>query len=399
MTLFNAIASQNAASDTILRCKVEQLPAEYTTEDVNKYRKSLESTARSVPSRHDGGSVGYVGVITSTTRYQEILGNDTAVFTEDTDPGDTPVYNDSDTPAQIAKAEATFSQQSDAFYTLKGVKKGLRELIIDTAPKGSLSELEHDTTGFDDVEPRDMLAHLEQNATVTDCIDLDELITLTEQPVPLDGDVTLKTYFEDLERDIKALKKHHDVPTSKKRMEIKILRQLKEHGDFKDEVTKWEGEVSAANRTWDAFKKCFIKADRERRQRNKYANKPAGATEYGSANNVNGVDVDDLRRMIQEGLGTIAKAAEDTINLTFEKKMAGGTDTSSSSSNDAVADLAKKIKALEEENKKLKQRGRTRTRCKHCGHFHHSKFDISKCWGKQENRHLAPEGWKPAKDE
>ena len=78
MTLFNAITSQNAAYDAILRCTVEPLPAEYTTEDVNKYRKSLESTARSVPSRHDGGSVGYVGVITSTPRYQEILGNVTA---------------------------------------------------------------------------------------------------------------------------------------------------------------------------------------------------------------------------------------------------------------------------------------------------------------------------------
>ena len=275
----------------------------------------------------------------------------------------------------------------------------MRKLIIDTAPKDSLSELEEDTTGFDDVEPRDMLAHLEQNATVTDCIDLDELILQTEEPVPLDGEVTLKTYFKNLERDIKALKEDHDVPTSKKRVQVKILRQLKEHGGFKEEVTTWEGK-DPTDRTWTEFKKHFSKADRDRRQRLKFANanKPAGATEYGSANNVNGTDVDVLRRMLNEGMSEIAKAAEDTINLTFEKKMkAGGTDTSSSA--DTVADLAKKIKALEEENKKLKQRRRSGQRCKHCGGHHHPNFDTNRCWGRQENRHLAPEGWKLAKGE
>ena len=410
----NAIEIMAAAANVIHRSKISPIPsADYSEREFKDFKQSLVHAAMSIPSDHNGGKHGLAGSIDSDAGYCALLGSTTAVFTPTSKPdSDGPTIEKDDTPAQVATANAKHNSQSVAYYTELGCNKGLKEVIVENVPAEALTALEDETYGLANVSAKVMLAHLESNCSPTDCFEVEELLQRRDAAIDFDSeDTSLKVYYTNLERLLKTLTRH-GVTTSESELLIRHLSQLKQQGDFKDEVTEWETK-NQSERTWANFKKHFIDADHARRLRNKYTNKTAGSTGFGSANNV--ADMDELFRSLNNGLSGIADAADatikETVNAAIAEKFKSLPKDTHSDTNDAVwkaaiskemEDLRLKLKAAEEENKKLKKkkgRGqRYEQPCTHCGNVH-IHISEERCWSNPKNKDKAPAGWTPKKKE
>ena len=389
----NAIAVKNAAYEHVVGRKLEPLPADdYTLEDFNRYDKAVSAIAKSVPSNHDGGKHGYVGLVKGKEAYAKLVADENAVFKEQAMPADAPQLEKDDTPAQVALKTAEHEAELERFYTQAGCKEGLRDIIVGGAPEAALMALEDDENGLSNVDPVDLMEQLRSYARVTDCIDVGELLEQRNEPINFDGEVTLETHFTKLVRQMKALKTHHDIVTSESELMVTLLRQIKTQGDFKDEVTEWETKTTGAD--WAAFQVHFAKADDARRQRNKYANRPARDTEFNSANAA--IDTDGLAALIRSqvsaevgaGMAEVTKATQETINAAIGKDSGEGT-----------AALEKKLESLRKENAALKaaaskQGGSRSFQCEHCDRKHPAWWEPEKCYAHPKSRKNAPQWFK-----
>ncbi|MHC5134888.1 MAG: hypothetical protein ACYSO0_00555 [Planctomycetota bacterium] len=409
MSSVNAIEVMAAATEVIRRSKISPITsADYSEREFKDFKQSIVLAAMSIPSDHDGGNHGLAGSIDSDAGYRALLGSTTATFTPTAKPkSDGPAIKESDTPAQVATATAKHNSQSVAYYTELGCLKGLKEVIIENVPAEALTALEDETYGLANVSAKDMLAHLESNCSPTDCFEVEELLERRDAAIDFDSEDSLKVYYTNLGRLLKTLTRH-GVKTSVSELLVRHLSQFKQQGEFKDEVTEWE-TMNQSLRTWDNFKKHFIDADHARRLRNKYTNKTAGSTGFGSANNV--TTMDELYNSLHKGLSGIAEAADETIKETVNAAIADKFKSLPKDDNEAawkaafskeMEGLRTKLKAVEEENKKLKKkkgRGqRYEQPCKHCENVH-VHISEERCWGNPKNKDKAPEGWTPKKKE
>jgi hypothetical protein len=259
--------------------------------------------------------------------------------------------------------------------------KGLKEVIIENVPAEALTALEDETYGLANVSAKDMLAHLESNCSPTDCFEVEELLERRDAAIDFDSEDSLKVYYTNLGRLLKTLTRH-GVKTSVSELLVRHLSQFKQQGEFKDEVTEWE-TMNQSLRTWDNFKKHFIDADHARRLRNKYTNKTAGSTGFG-----------------HKGLSGIAEAADETIKETVNAAIADKFKSLPKDDNEAawkaafskeMEGLRTKLKAVEEENKKLKKkkgRGqRYEQPCKHCENVH-VHISEERCWRASEYKYM-----------
>ena len=251
----------------------------YTREGFNKFEKSLVTIARSVMSEHNGGQHGYAGVILRTTAYSKLLGNTTATFTPYVKPTRTATYAATATTVEIKQAQENHAADREQFYMQEGVIEALKHLILTNTPAETLVEIQDDDTDFENVSPLQMMEQLRNNARVTDVFDKKQLLDDLNAPIDFSGTLPLKGHFKNVDATIKLLKKHN-VEASESIIMVTLLEQIKAHGDFKEDVSKWELKA-LADQTWAEFKKFYAAADHEQRQREQYGAKTArtmGAT-------------------------------------------------------------------------------------------------------------------------
>jgi hypothetical protein len=287
---------------------------EYTVKEFNKFEKSIVTIAQSVMSDHNGGKHGYAGLILETTANRTLLGSTTETFTEHRKPGRTASYVATATAGEIAMAKDEHLADREQYYTQAGVKEALKYLIINNVPAELLVEIEDDDTEFENVTPLEMMTHHRTNARVTDVFDKKQLLDALNEPVNFDGDLPLKGHFKNVDATIKLLKKHN-ITASESMVMVTILEQIKGHGDFKEEVIKWELKTTTSQ-TWIVFKKYFSAADHEQRQRDQYGAKTAGSV-GATANHV--TSLADLKTYIDENLLALAQATTAGINAVMDQ--------------------------------------------------------------------------------
>lgn len=375
---------------------------EYTVEEYNKFEKSLVTIARSVMSDHNGGQHGYAGLILETASYRKLLKSTTATFTAHAKPTRTATYTPTATAGEIALAKENHAADREQYYTQEGVRDALKYLILTNVPPETLVEIEDDDTEFENVSPLEMMDHLRTNARVTDVFDKKQLLDALHEPIDFDGDLPLKGHFKNVDASIKQLKKHN-IDASESIIMVTLLEQIKGHGDFKEEVIKWELKP-ATTQTWVEFKKYFSAADHERRQRDQYGAKTA-RTSGATANQVQ--TIADIKTYIDENLLALAHATTAGLNAVMEKPAPKATTKASTTT--TAESLAEKVTALEAELKRLKAtKGTTkaegdntnkppRVKCPHCNRYH-PKIPADKCWALPANQATKPEGWTPRND-
>jgi hypothetical protein len=75
-----------------------------------------------------------------------------------------------------AREEAIYKELIAQFETLKGVKLGTKDLIIEAVDNEYLREIEHDTLGFLNQTPRQMIEHLLTRGGALDIADTKDLL-------------------------------------------------------------------------------------------------------------------------------------------------------------------------------------------------------------------------------
>jgi hypothetical protein len=180
---------------------------------------------------------------------------------------------------------------------------------------------------------------------------------------------------------------------------VTILEQIKGHGDFKEEVSKWELKPLAMQ-TWIEFKTYFSAVDHECRQQDHYGAKTA-KTVGASANNV--TTIADLKTYIDDNLMALAQATTVGINAVMAQPPIA---TANAVATSTASTLEDKVKALKAELKRInagkgssthENKGKTklaRVKCVHCNRYHPN-VPADKCWGHAGNHADKPERWKP----
>lgn len=395
------IAIKGLAYDAIVKYAANVksiIDIDYTKEDYNIFEQSLLTIAMSVTSSKNGGAVGYAGLLLSDGDYSDLVGAMTATtYAPYPKPPDTTMYpNDADKGAlQMLMEQAQLARSN--YFTQEGCAEALRDLIMKNVPEDAIVELKHAKHGYNKVTAKQLMAHLADNSRINDVFDKQELLATYDEPIAFDGEVMLKAYFKSLGEQEKVLAKH-GITVSHSMLMIRLLGQIKAHGDFKDEVADWEIKPEV-DQTYPEFKKFFIAADQERRQRDKYVNKTATSL-ANAATDADG----DVKTYIDDRLTLLATALRGSINAALEQR---GTDTAAAvattpTGTTAQADLTAEIAKLKSELGRLKANQASasgsstarppRVKCPHCNRYH-PKVPAANCWALEGNKANAPAGW------
>ena len=274
----------------------------------------------------------------------------------------------------------------------------MKHLILSNVPSEMLIKIEDEDTEFENVTPLEMMTHLWTNAQVTDVFDKKQLLDALNKPVNFDGDLPLKGHFKNVDATIKLLKKH-SITASKSIVMVTILKQIRGHGDFKEEVSKWELKPLAMQ-TWIDFKTYFSAANHKCRQQDQYGAKTA-RTVGASANHV--TTIADLKMYIDDNLLALAQATTAGINAVMDQPPVATANAAATSTASALED---KVKAHEAELKHIMagkgssthenkgEKKMARVKCVHCN-WYHPNVPADKCWGLVGNHANKLEGWKP----
>lgn len=291
----------------------------------------------------------------------------------------------------------------EQYYTQEGVINALKYLILNNIPKETLVEIEDNDTEFENITPLEMMNHLRTNARVTDVFDKKQLLDALNAPIVFDGDLPLKGHSKNVDARIKLLKKHN-VEASETIIMVTLLKQIKAHGDFKEEVSKWELKP-LTNQTWVEFKQHFAAADHKRRQREQYGAKTASSI-GATTNQV--TTVADLKAYVDENLLPLANATSAGINAAVTVNPMPPQSENKATGN-VNGELIATLKSIQIELKQIKgaigggtneggnTAGETKTprvKCKHCNSYH-PKIPTEKCWALPGNAASKPDGWEP----
>ena len=208
----NATATRSAAYNTIIASSDAVTPItseSYTTDDYIQLRKGLISASKSVPTTLCGGTTGHAFIILDAASLDLLVGTATT-RTFAVAPSTIPAYDPTDSATQVAIKEAAWHSIIELFHTQEGCKEGLKKLIIKNVPSNAIVELEDEEFGFESVTPLELMEHLESNCEVVDCLDVKELMTQRDAPINLDGDETLKTFFQEYEEDPQKAREERD---------------------------------------------------------------------------------------------------------------------------------------------------------------------------------------------
>ena len=111
-----------------------------------------------------------------------------------------------------------------------------------------------------------LLQHLKDGADVVDAINLNVKLEERNEAIDFEGETTLKTFFQLIDKRIKELKKYN-VASSHSELMVRYLLQLQQCDSdiIRNALDGWNMK-SATDQTWVKFKEHFIEADKKRRK-------------------------------------------------------------------------------------------------------------------------------------
>ena len=180
-----------------------------------------------------------------------------------------------------------FNQQKQEYNLYRTVKKVARNMIIRAVDDKFICSLKHPRTIYANVEPITILQHLWNNYGTVEADDLEE--NEKRMKAPWCPPETIETLFEQL-----LVGQTYAVDAGGETCaDTTIVRwgyeNIKNTGLFDSPCEKWR-EKPRADRTWDAFKKHFTRANNHRLKTTN-----TGTADY-SANAMNHTEVQDMIR-------------------------------------------------------------------------------------------------------
>ena len=405
----SAIATRNAARDAVTNADIHPIDnTEYSSEDARKFKRTVLTAAKNVPSKAGGraGAHGHAYLAETDAEFHTRAGANPSVASN---PGRL-TYATGVAPEARA---VTMAQERDdheieleMFYTQEGVKSGLRKVIIDNVPEEILVELADDDSGFDDVDPRDVIAAVMANATPDTTLEAVDLIKLRDEQLIFDEDTKLALQFKTKSKHIKDLLRVHGIETSDTEFMAKMLSGIQEEGgeDFEDQAAKWK--TGTAGTTLAEFKAYFTDRDNVVRDRDRHKRTKAKDSGFHSANSAQEIE-ERIANHLENTLAAFAIATEETINQALDKP-AGTTDKSAVL--EALKELTKEVTALKKKSSQTTTNGvrgnggkdtsggdGAKKKCKYCDRPHLEKTPEVKCFERPENASEVPEWYKRAK--
>ena len=405
----SAIATRNAARDAVTNADIHPIDnTEYSSEDARKFKRTVLTAAKNVPSKAGGreGAHGHAYLVDTVAEFRARAGVDPSVAAN---PGRltyaTGVAADA-RAVTMAQERDDHEIANEMFYTQEGVESGLRKVIIDNVPEEILVELADDDSGFDDVDPRDMIAAVMANATPDTTLEAVDLIKLRDEQLIFDEDAKLALQFKTKSKHIKDLLRVHGIETSDTEFMAKMLSGIQEEGgeDFEDQAAEWK--AGTAGTTLAEFKAYFTDRDNVVRDRDRHKRTKAKDSGFHSANSAQEIE-ERITTHLENTLAAFAIATEETINQALDKP-AGTTDKSAVL--EALKELTKEVTALKKKSSQTTTNGvrgnggkdtsggdGAKKKCKYCDRPHLEKTPEVKCFERPENASEVPEWYKRAK--
>ena len=325
----SAIATTNAARDAVTNADIHPIDnTEYSSEDARKFKRTVLTAAKNVPSKAGGreGAHGHAYLVDTVAEFRARAGVDPSVATN---PGRL-TYTAGVAPDARA---VTMAQERDdheianeMFYTQEGVQSGLRKAIIDNVPAEVLADSEDDESGFDDVDPKDMIAAVLANATPDTTLEAVDLIKLRDEQLIFDQDTKIGLQFKTKSKYIKDLLRVHGIETSPTEFMAKMLSGIQEEGgeDFEDQAAEWK--AGTAGTTLADFKAYFIDRNNVVRDRDRHKRTKAKDSGFHSANSAQEIE-ERISDKLETTLAAFAITTKETISQALDKP-AGTTEKS-----------------------------------------------------------------------
>ena len=395
-TAVNAAATRKAAYDATKEGKIEALTtSEYTMAQFRKLKRSLLTRAMAVPTQLGGGQFGHAYLVCSDAELQELANNPGLVQAEVVHPGDVAAIQNGDSHATIALRTQELAAARDQYFTQEGVKAALRDLIIENVPVVCIRDQREENFGYTRRTPRQLLDHLLTRAEVVSIETLGEMIQQRDRAYDLEGEETLKAFFEDIDKHIRQLNSQN-VTTSESTLMVSYLAKFELGGNILREAVQTWNARPAGERTWANFKTHFEAADKLRRR----VDKASGGRAAQANHTATQPDSESMMALFAAAMENFASSAEESINAAIESKFKEREDNSASDKQLArIKDLERQLAAAKKNGGGGTNDGggggggsnKKHPKCSKCGGHHKQQAD-GECW--KANRDAAPEWWK-----
>ena len=203
---------------------VTKIEGEPTCESLRLLETELTQNASSVMTELGGGNHGYLGLVLSEEKYQQITGNN---FTPHPNPGPIPEFPDNPTQPQIAQINATHKDQLRLFREQQTIIKALKKQCTSAIVPKFLEELCDPYTGFNNATIRQLLDYLFDNfgeVSERDVEKLEKVFLLPFDPYEPFGNYVKA--IEDALRSAEAA----GCPYTQEQLVVKAHNQIKKTG-------------------------------------------------------------------------------------------------------------------------------------------------------------------------
>jgi hypothetical protein len=161
--------------DELKKETVTKIHGQPTSHDLTILKKELITILAGIPTALGGRNFGHVGVIMEAAAYSTMTGG--IAFADPANPGVYPAGLAANAAATVhARAEAEHKEIINQFKTFKGVRQGVKDLILEAVDNKYLIEIEHEMLGYLNQTPRQMLDHLLARGGALDFADTKELL-------------------------------------------------------------------------------------------------------------------------------------------------------------------------------------------------------------------------------
>ena len=235
----------------------------------------LNGNAMSVPSDGGDGILGHLALTVTAAVYDDLSAGNVP-FVPPVNPGPAPIHPPNATGAQIAETNRQWKEDRSTYRTYHEVDKALRNQVIEAVHPSYIRSLYNVQTGYGNLTCRQLLEHLWlQYGTIMQ----DELDANTKSMMqPWSPPTPIETLFTQLDEcAIFATAGGEAIaPATIVRIGYNIMEA---NGLFDTACHKWRTEVTAPNKTLDAFKAHFLAADKDRSR-----NMTSGSAGFQGAN-------------------------------------------------------------------------------------------------------------------
>jgi hypothetical protein len=362
--------------------KVTKIHGQPTSHNLTILKKELIAILTGIPTALGGGNFGHVGVIMETSAYSTMTTG--IAFVDPANPGVYPAGLAANAAATVrAREEAEHKELINQFETFKGVRQGVKDLILEAVDNEYLIEIEHETLGFLNQTPRQMLDHLLARGGALDFADTKEL--LTEKDGEWNVSKNPQLYYNRVEKATKGLLRNGITSDPNERRDIALF-YLKATGEFDAAVREWEAKP-AADKMWANIKTFISTKYAKENKQNKLTSKQFKANAIDEQAEATEELIAALTEAHTKHIETLIKSTTETI----KEMMLLIKDNKNPTNPTKLTDEEKK-KKRDEKRKKYNDA----PICKHCGKKHPTKAEDD-CWELEKNKESRPSNWKSAK--